>query len=131
MRFRDLKLYSILNNKCPACHEGNYFVSNNPYNLKVWWHMNPRCPVCGEDFKRETGFYFGAVYVSYALTVAFGIGLFLLLCVAFNMDVLPFLITFSVLLIILLPVFYRTARLTWINFFVPYKKPGGKNTRQG
>jgi uncharacterized protein (DUF983 family) len=122
MKAKDTKIYSVLNNKCPACHEGNYFVSNNPYNLKIWWHMNNRCQVCGEDFKRETGFYFGAVYVSYALTVAFGMGLFLLMCVWFDAEVLPYLITFSVLLILLLPVFYRYARLIWINFFVGYRK---------
>jgi uncharacterized protein (DUF983 family) len=121
MSFKDTKAYSVLANKCPHCHEGNFFKDNNPYNLKVWWHMNPKCPVCGEDFKRETGFYFGAVYVSYALTVAFGLALFALLCVAFSMEIVPFLVVFSVFLIVLLPVFYRLARLIWINIFVKYK----------
>jgi uncharacterized protein (DUF983 family) len=122
MNLRKTKLYSVLNNKCPRCHKGNFFESNNPYDLKKWSHMNPKCPVCSEDFKRETGFYFGAVYVSYALTVAFGIGLFLLLCVWLDFEVLPYLIIFSVLLIVMLPLFYRSARLIWINFFV-HNKP--------
>ncbi len=122
MSYKDTKMYSILSNKCPHCHKGNFFEDNNPYKLKTFAHMNNRCPVCNEDFKRETGFYFGATYVSYALTVAFGVGLYVLLSVIGNMDTVAFLITFSILLIILLPVFYRLARLTWINMFVGYKK---------
>jgi uncharacterized protein (DUF983 family) len=122
MNYQETKLYSILNNKCPRCHEGNFWVINNPYDLKNFSKMNDRCPVCNEDFKRETGYYFGAAYVSYGLTVAFGIFLYMALYGIFNVDVIPFLITFSVLLIALLPVFYRLSRIIWINMFVHYKK---------
>lgn len=122
MSYKETKLYSILGNKCPHCHQGNFWEGNNPYDLKKWAKMNPKCPECNEDFKRETGFYFGAVYVSYGFTVGFGIVLYFLLCEAGTMEVVPFLILFSVLLLILLPLFYRSARLTWINFFVHYKK---------
>ena len=121
MSFRDTKLYSVINNKCPHCHEGNFWETSNPYDLSRFAKMNQRCPVCNEDFRRETGFYFGATYVSYALTVAFGLALFVALTVLFDIETIPFLITFSVLLLILLPVFYRTARLIWINFFVKSK----------
>ena len=31
--------------------------------------MPAECAVCGEDFACELGFYFGAAYMSYALTV--------------------------------------------------------------
>jgi len=121
MSYKDTKTYSILNNKCPRCHEGNFFETNNMYNMKRFAHMNERCPVCGEDFRRETGFYFGAAYVSYALTVAFGIGLYALLCMVGSMDTAPFLFTFCGLMLLLLPPFYRLSRLIWINFFVPYR----------
>jgi uncharacterized protein (DUF983 family) len=122
MVFQETVFYSVLKNKCPHCHKGSFFEINNPYNLKKFSNMNDHCPVCNEDFRRETGFYFGAAYVSYGLTVGFGIGLFLLLCVLFKVEAIPFLIIFSSLLIILLPVFYRLARLFWINVFVHYKK---------
>jgi len=84
--------------------------------------MNSECPACKEDFNRETGFYFGAAYVSYGLTVGFGIGLYLLLCVWGNVDTASFVIIFSLLLIALLPVFFRFSRLIWINLFVHPKK---------
>ncbi len=122
MRVHETRLYSILANKCPRCHKGNFFETGNPYDLKRFTKMNGQCPVCKEDFNRETGFYFGAAYVSYGLTVGFGIGLYLLLCVWGNVDTGPFVIIFSLLLIALLPLFFRLSRLIWINLFVHPKK---------
>jgi hypothetical protein len=84
--------------------------------------MNSRCRVCNEDFKRETGFYFGSAYVSYALTVGFGIGLYVLLCTWLKMETIPYLITFSTLLIVLMPLFYRYSRLIWIHLFVKSRR---------
>lgn len=94
--------------------------------------MNKRCEHCNEDFIKEPGYYFGASYVSYSLTVGLGIGLFLLLDFVFQVETLTFLIIFSSLLIALLPVLYRVSRLIWINFFVSYsenafQKMSGKN----
>ena len=115
-------LYSILHNKCPRCHQGNFFVTNNHYDLKKFGAINDNCPVCNEDFRREPGYYYGATYVSYALTVSFAIGLFLLLCVVFSIETVPFIIILSVLLIILLPLFFRFSRIIWIHIFVKYKE---------
>ena len=120
MSYKETKLYSIISNKCPHCHKGNYFSSGKLYS-RYFADMNNRCPVCNEDFRKEPGYYFGATYVSYALTVGFGIALFVLCCVLFSMDVIPFLVLFSALLLVLLPVFYRLSRLIWINLFVKYE----------
>lgn len=121
MNYSQTKLYSVLKNKCPRCHEGNFFETNDPYDLKKFSRMNARCPLCNEDFQREPGYYFGATYVSYGLTVGFGIALFVLFCMIFNFGTIPFLLIFSALLILLLPLFYRFARLIWINLFVNFK----------
>ncbi len=116
-------LYSIANNKCPRCHQGNFFENNNPYVLSKFDKMHKKCSVCNEDFERETGFYYGAMFVSYAVTVIFGISLFLLMCVLLNFDAVTFIIVFAILQILLMPVFYRTSRLLWINVFVRYRLP--------
>ncbi|MBK7182944.1 MAG: DUF983 domain-containing protein [Bacteroidetes bacterium] len=126
MGYKQSALYSIVNNKCPKCHEGNFFETNNPYKLSRFDKMPHNCPVCNEDFERETGFYYGAMYVSYGLTVAFGVGVFLLVSVLLGYDVVTFLVTFGVLQVVLMPVFYRMARLVWINFFVKYKEKNVK-----
>ncbi len=122
MSYKESPVYSVLNNKCPRCHKGDFFKTSNTYDLRNFGTMNDRCPVCNEDFRREPGYYFGATYVSYAMTVGFGLGLFLLLCVAFSVEVITYLIVLSSLLLLLLPVFYRFSRLIWIHFFVRYKE---------
>ena len=122
MEFRETKMHSILMNKCPHCNQGNFFQTNNPYDLKNFSIMNKNCPCCNQDFIKETGYYFGASYVSYALTVGIGIVLYLFLGVGFAMDTPVFLIIFSSLLIILLPLLYRFSRLIWINLFVNHSK---------
>ncbi len=114
-------LYSVFNNKCPRCHEGDFFVTSNSYNLKKFGTLNDNCPVCKEDFRREPGYYYGATYVSYAMTVSFGIALFLVLCVGFKVDAIPYIIILSTSLVLLLPLTYRLSRIIWIHLFVRYK----------
>lgn len=120
MSFKKTKIYSIINNKCPRCHEGSFFETNNPYDLKKFGRMNSNCAVCNENFKRETGFYFGAAYVSYGLTIGFGIALFLLFDVLLHMETLHFIILFACLLILLMPIFFRLSRIIYIHMFVKY-----------
>jgi uncharacterized protein (DUF983 family) len=116
------KVYSILYNKCPHCHKGDFFQTNNAYDLRSFAIMNKSCSHCNEDFIREPGYYFGASYVSYSLTVGMGIGLYLLLEGVFKLETVSFLIIFSSMLLALLPIFYRVSRLIWINFFVHYSE---------
>ena len=71
---------------------------------------------------RETGFYYGAMYVSYGLAVIIGIAMFLMMVVLFKTEVLTFLIAYSVVILLLSPWIFRKSRLTWINLFVGYKK---------
>ncbi len=115
------KLYSIAFNKCPCCHEGNFFETDNPYNLKKFAQMNKYCPVCGTNLEPEQGFYTGAMYVSYALYVALIVTTFVGFVVILEVDVDTVLKFLVPVLIILLPPFFRFARLIWANMFMSYK----------
>ena len=64
------RLYSILNFKCPRCHKGEFLESRNVYNLKKAGNLREKCDRCNLKYSREPGFYFGAMFVSYALGVA-------------------------------------------------------------
>lgn len=113
------KLYSILNNKCPKCHKGDFFVTKNIYN-KDFIKMYDKCSHCGEIFNKEVGFYYGAMYVSYGLNIAIGVALFLLMVMVFNTGLLTYLFTFLGVAIATFPFVMRTSRLIYINLFVKY-----------
>lgn len=117
---KDTKLYSILYNKCPVCHEGDFFVDNHPFHLKTFDKMHDKCPHCKTSFHREVGFYYGAMYVSYGLNVALGLGLFLVMVWLLNTDVLVYLFTFLGFVLLLFPWTMRKSRLIWINLFTKF-----------
>lgn len=122
MSFKETKVYSIAKNKCPHCHEGAFFKFNNPYNLSNFYKMDDSCEVCGEKYKREPGFFFGAMFVSYALNVAwFVTGWVATLILLPNNENL--LLIASIIIgfgLLMAPLTYRLSRLIWINFFVSY-----------
>lgn len=116
------KVYSIVANKCPKCQEGDFFIYKNPYNLKQFDKMHEKCTICNESFDKEPGFYQGAMYVNYALTVAAGVGWFIIIYLLIGFDPMIYMVSFIILLLLLLPVMFRFGRLLWINFFVKYSK---------
>jgi uncharacterized protein (DUF983 family) len=126
---KSTKIYSVLGNKCPHCHQGNFFVSNNPYNLKTFHVMHNECPVCNEDFKKEPGFYYGAMYMSYSLTVAVAVLWAIALNVLNMYEPFTYVVSFAVLIIALFPIMYRSARLGYINVFVHYNKDFKSNSK--
>lgn len=56
------------NAKCPRCRVGNAFIGNT-YSFKMQ-KMNEFCPHCGLKFEREPGYFYVAMFVSYAMNVA-------------------------------------------------------------
>jgi len=93
--------------------------------------MHNKCPHCGEPFEREPGFYYGAAYVSYGLTVALWIAVLVALIVfdavglitfSFMENPITYLSIGIGLLLALLPILYRLSRAIWINFFVKYRE---------
>lgn len=92
--------------------------------------MHQKCTHCGEDFTREPGYYYGAAYVSYGLTVALWVAVFVALATfdaigliefSFFDDAVLYLIVGVLLLLILMPVIYRLSRSMWIHMFVKYR----------
>ncbi len=123
------KLYSILKMKCPQCHEGDFFLST-PYDLRKAGEIYEKCSECNLKYSKEPGFYYGAMYVSYALTVA----LFVTLWVSFNLffdDVSVGLQIFIIIssTILLTPYLYALSKIIWANFFIKYdRKRESKST---
>ena len=116
------KLYSVLYDKCPYCHEGDFFIHKNAYVFPGFDKQHDDCPVCHGTYMPENGFYYGAMYVSYALDIGLGIALFILSNVLFDWGTTAFLILYVTVVLLLWPVIFRKARLIWINLFVRYDK---------
>jgi len=124
-------LYSILNFRCPNCHEGKLF-NYKLYNLKKIGTMNKSCDKCQLEYSREPGFYFGAAYVSYGISVAFAIAISAIgyLIKYFLYPELSWYTILAVLilsLVVLFPVSYGLSRAVWLNMFYSY----GKGNKQG
>lgn len=118
--FKGTSLYSIFTNTCPKCQEGKFFKTSNPYDLKNFDEINDNCKYCGESFTREPGFYIGSMYVSYALSVALTVTVFILFVLILDIDIYPVLYGLIPAFLLLLPIFFRTARIIWLNIFVSF-----------
>jgi uncharacterized protein (DUF983 family) len=116
---RGSKLFSIFNNRCPRCNEGKFFISENPYDFKFFGKIPEKCLHCDLRFEPEPGFFFGAMYISYAINIAIFVNGLILLFI-FDWNLLYWSIAMISLVLVLLPVIFRIARLIWINFFVSY-----------
>jgi hypothetical protein len=87
--------------------------------------MPEQCPVCGQKFELQTGFYFGTGFVSYGLTVFFlGVSFvawwFTIGMGIHDNKVIWWLASSAIVLAILQPPIQRLARSVWIYFFVRY-----------
>ncbi len=114
------KIYSVIRLKCPRCQEGDLFLSRNPYNLKLFDKMPDKCPVCSEDFVRESGFYWGAMMVSHAVTTLLAVIVHLIVFQYYGWDIAPNVIAIITVILVLFPIVFRNSRAIWINIFVNY-----------
>ena len=124
---RDVKpnlLLSVLRNKCPRCRRGDMFQHGNSYQLKTVLRMNERCPVCGQSFDMEPGFYYGTNMISYLLAVLLSGATFVVWLLTIGFPTILFLVWWlvanAVFLALLQPPLMRLSRSVWIYFFIPY-----------
>lgn len=110
---------SIMDMKCPRCRTGNLFLSSTLSYQKPF-EMPERCPHCNLLYSPEPGYFYGAMFISYAIWGWFSI----LFCLA-----LVFYFKFSVngtfgILILLSAIFFvwlfRISRSLWIHFNVKF-----------
>src|SRR5688572_20238444 len=100
---------AIVKRRCPRCREGPIFRST--------WAMHDACPACGLLFMRETGYFTGAMYFSYALgipIIAATTGLLYLALPTWRLWQLV-LVSWG-LFLPLVPAVFRYSRVLWIHF---------------
>ncbi|WP_240964574.1 DUF983 domain-containing protein [Flavivirga algicola] len=79
--------------------------------------MNDTCKKCNFKFEKEPGFFFGAMFVSYALAVAEFIGVFVMSYFIFGLSLLVSFFTIVLSAILLSTLNYKVSRTIWIYLF--------------
>ena len=116
------KLYSILTGSCPKCHQENMYLDKNPYHISKIFDMHERCSHCHTKYKIEPSFFYGAMYVSYAVGVAFAVAAFVISKLFIGASLINTFISIVVTLVVFMPIIIRLSRNIWINFFIHYDK---------
>jgi endogenous inhibitor of DNA gyrase (YacG/DUF329 family) len=109
---------NILTGKCPNCGQAYVFKNQNPYNLPKLADMHLRCPNCNKSFEREPGFYFGAMYVSYAITSGIVIVFATLFGWIFPLPTLLLIGIITAVILLTSPLIFRVSRMIWLYWFI-------------
>ncbi len=116
------KINSILKGSCPKCQEESMYRNSNPYNLSETLKMNTKCSHCGTHYKIEPSFFYGAMYVSYPVGIAFATAAFVISYLFIGTSLITAFIAIMITMILFLPVILRLSRNIWINLFMSYDK---------
>lgn len=122
------KIYSMLTGSCPVCHQESMYIEANPYKLNKTLKMHDRCSHCTTKYKIEPSFFYGAMYVSYPVGIAFAVAAFVISNLFFKMGLIATFLVITGTLIAFLPVILRLSRNIWINFFKHYDKEKASST---
>lgn len=123
------KLYSIFRAKCPVCQEGEVFEYKKFYSWSKFDKMHTHCSQCNLKYEMENGFWYGAMYVSYALTVALSVASFILTFLFYPAAGVWIYISAIVFVLVgMAPITFRASRLIWMNFFFTYDPTKSKKS---
>jgi len=113
------ELSAALHAKCPRCRKGDLFA-NSMYGLKSQ-KMNKHCSHCGLRYEREPGYFYVAMFVSYALTTAQMIAIGVLTYFVTGEDKSPwiYIITIFTGILLLSPFNFRYSRVILLYWLTP------------
>jgi uncharacterized protein (DUF983 family) len=115
-------LKGLLHAKCPQCRKGDLFThsltSITKFNI-----MNNACPHCGVRLEPEPGFYQGAMYVGYALSVVVTAIVFVLVYMLNITSMWTPIAAVAAIMVLLIPINYRYSRTFYLYMFggITYK----------
>jgi uncharacterized protein (DUF983 family) len=114
------KLFGIVRNKCPRCHEGDLFTHPNPYNLAHFSDMPKRCPVCDQSYEPEPNFFYGSMYVSYGYAVALFVATYIVANSWLGLGLWQTVGALGLVSLLLGPFIFRLSRSTYFHLFVHF-----------
>ncbi|MEJ6623902.1 MAG: DUF983 domain-containing protein [Flavobacteriaceae bacterium] len=114
------KLNSILTGSCPRCHEESMYLDGNPYHLVKLFKMHDRCGHCNAKYMIEPSFFYGAMYVSYGVGIAFAVAAFVISYLFLGSNLKIAFLAIVGAMIVFYPVIVRISRNIWIHIFMPF-----------
>ena len=121
------KLYSIVNGKCPKCNDGEFFTNKFTFNPSKVTKIHDNCAKCNLKYMLEPAFFYGAMYVSYPVGIAFATAAFVIAYYMLNVSLLNSFFVIVATMIVFMPLIMRLSRNIWINFFFSYDKQKAKH----
>ena len=103
--------------KCPKCKNGKIFNNRGNLSLLNIPKMNDKCPVCNYKFERETGFFFGAMFVSYGLAEAQMIASLVVFWYFIDLSPLRVFAIIATIAVLLGTINFKLSRSIWIYIF--------------
>ena len=116
------KIYSILTGSCPKCHGESMYENKNPYVLSDVLKIKEKCSHCETKYRLEPSFFYGSMYVSYGVGIAFAVAAFIISHLFFDSSLNVSFISIIGTLVVFGPIIMRLSRNIWINMFVNYDK---------
>lgn len=121
MKFlKGTSIYSILTGKCPVCQNESMYINTSTFAIKNVLGMNERCSHCNTKYSMEPSFFYGAMYVSYGVGIAFGVAAFIISHYFLQLNLLISYFVIVATIIFFLPIILRLSRNIWINLFMSY-----------
>jgi len=112
-----MKIAGIVKGTCPNCKKGAIFETKGNIFLLRMPKMNERCGVCNLKFEKETGFFFGAMFVSYALAVAEMVASLVIFWMFIDLAPLTVFMIIAGIAILTSTFNFRVSRAIWIYLF--------------
>lgn len=108
---------AIVECRCPNCRTGKMF-KYPAMQLHRATAMHESCPHCNFRFEIEPGFFWGAMYISYAFGVAISVAFGLLANYLFNDPAIwVYMVVIFTPLLLLSPLSMRYSRVLMLYFF--------------
>src|SRR5437870_3821996 len=109
--------------RCPRCGRSPLYAR--------YFRMHERCVACGLRYEREQGFFVGAIYINYAVTVAVAVGVVLGLDWTVGLTLAQQLAIGVVLGVVIPLAFFRHARSLWlvVNYLVAMAEQRSERAR--
>ena len=107
---------ALLKLRCPRCHTGKLF-DHSALSIH-FMDMPSACPVCGQTYEPEPGFYYGAMYISsgFSTGILLSIG-FLLFYLAHDPPVWVYVLAVTAAVLAVTPLLFRYSRAVMLYGF--------------